>query len=609
MKKIYLLASFLGAGLFAFGQVQKAPQPIKKNTEKMVSSYGMQKAPGDTIWTSDFSDPSDWVIDGDGLQGTWVIGTIDDLEYPQYYFEIESSTVDNGFAFFEGVGFLIAEAVNTQNAWIEMANSVDLSAYDIVTLKFEQSYRAFNHDVTYVEVSLDGGTTWEQAVDVNADVPTNTSTDKLVIVQNFNVNQSDEVKFRFRWFNGNDDNQYGSGYAWQVDDVLISSLADNDLQTRSLTYGSTGSAPTAVNMFYKQIPLAQVAPINSSVVVDNIGTNVQTGVGLQVNEVEYGDYSSLTNPLVDVEPGDTAVLTVADAFTPPAIGEYTLEYQIISDQEDDVPTNNVLNPYTFTVGEHIYARDGSSISIGESFTSSYSYMSGANSPDPDDWSAIEAGNAFNIFQTADLYSIDFVLGDVIADGALVFGHILDENLEQLPGGETIQYTASIDETGSYIQLLFENPVTLTPGEYVATVTSFEQEFSIATSGVSAPQTSFVWYADDNTWYYTTSTPIVRLNFDETVSIKENKMNELGLTQYPNPFSNETTVKFTLKDASEVSYTVVDVTGKVVANVTEGQMMAGVNEITIDGSSFANGVYYLNLTAGNSNVTHKMVVNK
>ncbi|HZH85778.1 MAG TPA: T9SS type A sorting domain-containing protein, partial [Brumimicrobium sp.] len=79
--------------------------------------------------------------------------------------------------------------------------------------------------------------------------------------------------------------------------------------------------------------------------------------------------------------------------------------------------------------------------------------------------------------------------------------------------------------------------------------------------------------------------------------------------FPNPFANETKVVFNLKEASNVSYTVVDLTGKVVANVNEGNTMAGEHEITIDGSSFANGVYYLNINAGDSKVTRKMIVNK
>ena len=38
-------------------------------------------------------------------------------------------------------------------------------------------------------------------------------------------------------------------------------------------------------------------------------------------------------------------------------------------------------------------------------------------------------------------------------------------------------------------------------------------------------------------------------------------------------------------------------------------MAGDHKITIDGTSFANGIYYLNIKAGESNVTRKMIVNK
>jgi hypothetical protein len=79
--------------------------------------------------------------------------------------------------------------------------------------------------------------------------------------------------------------------------------------------------------------------------------------------------------------------------------------------------------------------------------------------------------------------------------------------------------------------------------------------------------------------------------------------------FPNPFSNETTVEYTLENASEVNYTLVDLTGKTILEVNEGNVMAGKHEITIDGSSLANGVYYFNMTAGGAQTTHKMIVNK
>src|SRR5690554_7224920 len=61
-----------------------------------------------------------------------------------------------------------------------------------------------------------------------------------------------------------------------------------------------------------------------------------------------------------------------------------------------------------------------------------------------------------------------------------------------------------------------------------------------------------------------------MNFDPTLSVENNELANLNVSQnFPNPFANETTVLFNLKETANVSYTVVDLTGKVVANVNEG----------------------------------------
>lgn len=597
MKKIYVMAAFLGATSFAFNQVaQKAPSHLTLNTEKAISeNNGAVKAPGVPIWSSDFSTASDWAINGNGNQGTWQIGVAAALPNPNYYSTITSTTAANGFAFFEGVQYLLAGTVDSQNAWITMANSIDCSAHDIVTFKFEQEYRAFNTDRTYVEVSLDGGNTWVQTVDVNLGITANSYSPNKVVYQNFNVNNSPTVKFRFRWENTSNDPNYGSGYAWQVDDVQISTLADHDIALNNLYYGSLG-------LFYHQIPVAQIAPIESSATFTNKGSVDQTNVVFTANETVVGAYTSSSAPATIVSQGSDS-LVVANNFTPSGAGNYKLEYAVTYNNVDDVPSNNVFRSYKFNVGQHIYARDTSTQAAAGTV---YGQMSGSNTPE-----LIEAGNVYDIYTNANLTGISFQLGNVIEVGSLVYGVIYDNNIDAIPNGETKPYEVKAGDEGKYITLAYETPVNLSAGQtYIVTVKCFETNFSIATGGRSAAQTSFVYYPAEDTWYYTTSTPVVRMNFDPSLSLENNELSNLNVSQnFPNPFANETTIEFNLKEAAAVSYKVVDLTGKVIAEASEGKTMAGDHSITIDGTSFANGVYYLNLTAGESTVTRKMIVNK
>jgi len=594
------MAAFLGASSFAFNQVvQKAPSHVTKNTEKAISSNNDGvKAPGISLWESDFSNAADWTIGGNGNQGTWVIGDAADLTEPTYYTTITSPTAANGFAFFEGVPFLLAGSVDVQNAWVEMSSSIDCSAYLQVTLKFNQSYRAFNDDNTLIEVSLDGGVTWEQTEDVNPTIIVNTNASETEIFRNFDVNNSADVRFRFRWENTNDDDQFGSGYAWMVDDVVVSTLADHDIAVRGLNYGTAG-------LFYYQIPLAQVAPIGSSVVLINQGTADQTNAQFNAAESINNNYMGASAPATIVAGSEDSV-TVATAFTPGNQGSYQLDYTVSYDNTDDVPSNNVMRSYRFTVGENVYARDSSTqASIG----TIYGSTTGANAdPSPREQ---QAGTLYDIYTDASLTAIDFQFGDLVTAGELVYGEIFDSNLDPIPNGETIPYTIEAGDEGSYHTLAFATPINLVTGQtYCVTVKCFNTDFSVAVAGQSVPQTSFVYYNDVDTWFYTTRTPVIRMNFDPTLSVDKDELSNLNVTQnYPNPFANETTVEFSLNEASDVSYTVVDLTGKVMSDVKGVNTMAGDHKITIDGTSFANGIYYLNIKAGESNVTRKMIVNK
>jgi hypothetical protein len=69
---------------------------------------------------------------------------------------------------------------------------------------------------------------------------------------------------------------------------------------------------------------------------------------------------------------------------------------------------------------------------------------------------------------------------------------------------------------------------------------------------------------DNTWYYTTSTPMVRMNFDPSVGVNEVEDN-LGLRVFPNP-ANEV-INISLNKEVSATLTLLDVSGKVVKNTS------------------------------------------
>jgi hypothetical protein len=78
---------------------------------------------------------------------------------------------------------------------------------------------------------------------------------------------------------------------------------------------------------------------------------------------------------------------------------------------------------------------------------------------------------------------------------------------------------------------------------------------------------------------------------------------------PNPFNPTTTLGYELPAASLVKLNVYDTSGRLVTKLADGFRLAGMHEVTFDGSGLASGVYLYTLTAGQLNASGKMVLLK
>jgi hypothetical protein len=79
--------------------------------------------------------------------------------------------------------------------------------------------------------------------------------------------------------------------------------------------------------------------------------------------------------------------------------------------------------------------------------------------------------------------------------------------------------------------------------------------------------------------------------------------------YPNPLTSEATISYTLNDMSSVSISVMNALGQRVFNQDLGKLSAGEQTYSLDASTLKNGLYFLNLTIGNSTITKKIAINK
>jgi len=76
--------------------------------------------------------------------------------------------------------------------------------------------------------------------------------------------------------------------------------------------------------------------------------------------------------------------------------------------------------------------------------------------------------------------------------------------------------------------------------------------------------------------------------------------------YPNPMRGPGTIRFSLASAAETQIDVFDMLGRRIERPLRGRRNAGQNEVSIDTGSWAEGVYVIRLTSGQTTQTGTVV---
>jgi hypothetical protein len=77
--------------------------------------------------------------------------------------------------------------------------------------------------------------------------------------------------------------------------------------------------------------------------------------------------------------------------------------------------------------------------------------------------------------------------------------------------------------------------------------------------------------------------------------------------YPNPFNPHTTIPFTLAQPARVTMDVVDVLGRVVATLIEGEMPTGMHMVSWEARGIPSGVYFYRLRTEHRLEMRKMIL--
>ena len=100
----------------------------------------------------------------------------------------------------------------------------------------------------------------------------------------------------------------------------------------------------------------------------------------------------------------------------------------------------------------------------------------------------------------------------------------------------------------------------------------------------------------------------RFEYSSIVSAVIGGQNQFVLDQnYPNPFRNETLVRFTLPHKSKVNLSIFDMNGRLVKVVLSEARDAGTHAVSIKTGSLVGGIYYYKLQSGDYSAVKKMII--
>jgi len=597
MKKFYI--SLLG--LLAVGTVSAQVTnvaPAKKHTAisgKVKPSANFVEK-GATLWSNDFSNPANWTFQNTSTDGNGNPASVD--------WEITTDLSAGPVAALNPAGFtsgangyaLINSDVQGQGA----SQNADITTGPVtngmggnfpanISLVFEQNYRTYL-DIREVHISTDG-TNFTPFVVTDGTETTgiNTANPDLYSVNISSVaGGAAQVWVRFHY-------EGTWGWHWAVDDVKIVVTDDYDLKMQDVYWGSVGAWGTYLP--YYQIPTAQVTDVEFGGIIKNNGAMTQNDCVFTATTTGYTGTSAQGALLA-------AELDTFWATTPwapaAAVAAHTFNFAASSGATEAYPVDNTLPSMTVNVTNHIYARDkgtaaGGSYNAGEGF---------------------EVGNIFDIYSNATIKGIDVQISTSAVAGAEIFAKIY--SIDPSTGDfiwmdESLPYVLTSGNLGQLITLPLQNPQALNAGEpYLVVVGSFgdggaSNDLVVATSGVSEAQTTFYFDMTDQTWYYTTSTPMVRMNFNPALSLNEVE-NTYALSVYPNPATTNATVSFSLNNEASVNINVTDLSGKVVYTNALGTVN-GTQSVNVNTDALNSGVYMVNVSVDGNVSTQKLVIRK
>jgi hypothetical protein len=483
---------------------------------------------------------------------------------------------------------------------LELANSLDLTDYSAVNIQFDLDWHALDEDdFCYVDVSNDGGNTWNNVLTYTGTDVRNTH--EMIDISLYAANQSD-VLFRFESV------QPGWDYWWVIDNVSVyatdvtnnqwyppenlnvESHPDNDYAT------FTWDAPSG------NIELSQ----HDGNTINAYVQSFDNGYGVVF---DVSAYSDVTVETIDFHHSSWGLMGnwdysihIIDWDTYTEITEVT-DLQTIEndDWEEDIYLGSV--PVSGLIGIFIEP-------MGNIADDAYPCVD-TDGIGPDGMSYF---GSLSDYSSMDLSGI----GDFLID-LWIRGEETDV-VVQAP-----QINAEIGIAPTRIPVITELYKSFIPVQLSRAL----QDYNVFLDDIPQGNT------DDLEWEFTgldssvVYTAGVEAVYDEGISNRETFVfTYYGRTDansilplrtelcnnYPNPFNPSTTIKFTLNEVGRVQLLVYNIKGQLVRTLVNENKTPNMYEVTWNGrndlgKSVSSGIYFYRLKTRNFDSTEKMIMLK
>ena len=499
--QLSLLPFLLAFSLAIQGFAQFTPEPYRPGSEEQGTAELQIRSDDEIIWYEDFNGglPGNWEnVNASGLvtfehtyagpQGPYSIGML----------PLNSATASNGFMILDSD---LATSLNPDglvtDAWIQ-SPPIDLSNYEKVQLRFQHNFRyccSPGQVQIVAEVSTDGEnwTTWDVR---NGYAPNNTSPNPIHKAINISdvAAGHEQVWIRFR-------KTGATHYWWMIDDVMLVSYVENDMEIQSISY----------NHGYIQVPAGNQQSFQFKAQVRNAGGFSQNNVVLSTS-VNNLLFNGTTDTLPVVDPAQQLTMVIPGEFLAPSRGIYTADFMLTQQQDDEVPQNNHATA-VFHVTDTVYSR---SLDIYDPEV----YLAASSDE------VFAAGNHFTLLSEMEATSVAFVLNENTQPGTQVqvklfeyaegsFTEVFSTDVPYVIGADDITPAGAL--TPVYVLISFESVVALPAGNYVAVIQAEAGSNLVLAAQNSVKQpanASFVW--DEGQWTETPATPMINLHFGNHV---------------------------------------------------------------------------------------------